>query len=164
MSISIDKIDILMERAQVGYKEAKEVLEKFEGNVVEALIYLEGEEKTSTDSKFRSSDGRAQIKEEFHKTRTSFMTKIRSALVSLHKTKFVMTKGEQTLLNLPMTIAIILTLMTIPFSLILLALGILTGYKIAVVKPNGKNIKASEALQFVERQQEKFKDDTKDDE
>ncbi len=164
MSISIDKIDILMERAQVGYKEAKDVLEKFDGNVVEALIYLENEEKTTTDTKHRSRDGRAQMKEEFSRTRTSFFDKVRKFIINLHKTKFIISKGEGTILNLPMTITTILVLMTVPFSLILLALGILTGYKISIVKPNGKNIKVSEALQFVEKQQDKFKDDNKDDE
>lgn len=39
--ITLEKIDILRERAGVSYREAKEALELHQGNVIEALIALE---------------------------------------------------------------------------------------------------------------------------
>lgn len=45
MSISIEQIDLLRKRANVGYKEAKEALEKCNGDIVEALSYLEEQNK-----------------------------------------------------------------------------------------------------------------------
>ena len=45
MEITLEKIDLLRKRANVSYKEAKHALEENEGNVVEALAYLEEIEK-----------------------------------------------------------------------------------------------------------------------
>lgn len=44
--ITLEKIDILRQRSDLSYAEAKEILEKNNGNVLEALIYLENNEKT----------------------------------------------------------------------------------------------------------------------
>lgn len=38
--VTLDKIDIITERTGVSYAEAKEILEKFDGDVVETLIYF----------------------------------------------------------------------------------------------------------------------------
>lgn len=153
MAISIDKIDILMERAQIGYKEAKDVLEKFDGNVVEALIYLENEDKTTSYSSKESSYHQSTP---HHRHGHSFFEKVKSFIGKIHRTKFQILKKDRTVIDLPMTLAIILTIIGMPFSLILLAVAILTGHRISIIKPNGKNIRASEAIQFVEKQQEKF--------
>ncbi|WP_369702635.1 UBA domain-containing protein [Clostridium moutaii] len=45
MTISIEQIDSLRKRANVNYKKAKEELEKCNGDLVEALLYLEEQNK-----------------------------------------------------------------------------------------------------------------------
>ena len=40
MDAYLEKIDLLRERTGVGYKEAKDALDRAEGSVVEALILL----------------------------------------------------------------------------------------------------------------------------
>lgn len=50
MEIDLEKIDIVRERTKVTYAEAKEALEKSDGNVVDAIIYLEGKQKNVFDS------------------------------------------------------------------------------------------------------------------
>lgn len=42
MQIPLEKIDQLRERAGIGYREAKQILEQADGDLLEALIYLEG--------------------------------------------------------------------------------------------------------------------------
>lgn len=44
--ITLEKIDILRERAGLSYAEARDLLEKNNGSVVDALIYLENNKKT----------------------------------------------------------------------------------------------------------------------
>lgn len=44
MEISLENIDIIRERTGVGYKEAKEALEKANGNLLDALVSLESRE------------------------------------------------------------------------------------------------------------------------
>ncbi len=41
MSVTLEKVDLIRERTGVTYRKAKEVLEKTDGDVVEALILLE---------------------------------------------------------------------------------------------------------------------------
>ncbi len=75
MSISLEKIDLIKERTGVSYKEAKAALETTGGNVVEALVILEEEERTWAEegphkeliSKFRgllkkSTETKIQVK------------------------------------------------------------------------------------------------------
>ncbi|MEG3071270.1 MAG: hypothetical protein RQM92_11040 [Candidatus Syntrophopropionicum ammoniitolerans] len=51
MHNELDKIDILRGRLDISYKEAKEALDAAGGNVVEALINLEGE-KADAEERF----------------------------------------------------------------------------------------------------------------
>ena len=44
--ITLEKIDIIRQRTGLGYAEAKELLEKNNGNVVDALVYFDQNEKT----------------------------------------------------------------------------------------------------------------------
>lgn len=45
MSVTLEQIEIIRERARVTYAEAKEVLEKCNGDALEALIMLEAQAK-----------------------------------------------------------------------------------------------------------------------
>ena len=44
--ITLEKIDQIVERTGVTYEEAKEALQAVDGDVVEAIIYLEKNKKT----------------------------------------------------------------------------------------------------------------------
>ncbi|SCM80256.1 conserved hypothetical protein [uncultured Sporomusa sp.] len=50
MDITLEKIDLIRERTSVSYREAKEALERNQGNVIDTLIELEG--LTKTDGKW----------------------------------------------------------------------------------------------------------------
>lgn len=54
--ITLEKIDVIRERTGVSYTEAKEALEATEGNVVEALVYIEKNQATTKDSTFTSKE------------------------------------------------------------------------------------------------------------
>ena len=41
MEITLEKVDKVIERTGASYKEAKEALEMTDGNVLDAIIYLE---------------------------------------------------------------------------------------------------------------------------
>ena len=44
-----EKVEKLRQRANISYEEAKEALEKSEGDLLDAMIYLEGQGKISPD-------------------------------------------------------------------------------------------------------------------
>jgi len=54
--ITLEKIDIIRERTGVTYAEAKEALEVCNGNVVDALIYVEQNQKKTMDGIYTTKD------------------------------------------------------------------------------------------------------------
>ncbi|WP_430884450.1 DUF4342 domain-containing protein [Fusibacter sp. JL216-2] len=141
MSISLEKIDLLKERANVGYKEAKEALEQCDGDLVEALIWLEDKEKikkdndsynhsrTGRDGSYRS---RAQ--------QNDYGKKIEDGVKKVHSMRFKIYKDDDTLLNLPATVALVVGVFTLPMSLIALLAAVLFRYHIALIKPDGDSV------------------------
>jgi hypothetical protein len=63
--ITLEKLDILRERTGVTYSEAKSVLERHNGNVIEALVDLENVKKSSWTEEFsvRSGEVVEKVKE-----------------------------------------------------------------------------------------------------
>ncbi|MPM42315.1 hypothetical protein SDC9_88980 [bioreactor metagenome] len=63
--ISLEKIDLLRERTGLSYREAKEALERSNGNIVDALIDLEGKKQTKWTEEFsvKSSEVIDKVKE-----------------------------------------------------------------------------------------------------
>jgi hypothetical protein len=63
--ITLENIDILRERTGVTYREAKEALERNQGNVIEALIELEAKKETSWTEEIsvKSSEAMDKVKE-----------------------------------------------------------------------------------------------------
>ena len=55
--ITLEKIDIIRDRTGVTYREAKEVLEKTNGNVLEALIALDEKQDTNWTEEFSVRSG-----------------------------------------------------------------------------------------------------------
>ena len=54
--ITLEKIDLIRERLGVTYGEAKEALEATDGNIVDALIYLENNKKSNIENIYNSKD------------------------------------------------------------------------------------------------------------
>lgn len=63
--ISLEKMDIIRERTGASYREAKEILERHHGNVIEALIEMEGKKETRWSEEFsvRSSEVLDKVKQ-----------------------------------------------------------------------------------------------------
>lgn len=66
--ITLENIDIIRGRTGISYKEAKEALERNQGNLLEALIELEDKKDTKWTDSFsvRSSDVIDKVKELLH--------------------------------------------------------------------------------------------------
>lgn len=66
--ITLEKIDIIRERSGVSYREAKEMLEKHQGNVIEALIENEGKKEQRWTDEFtvRSAEVVDRVKQLIH--------------------------------------------------------------------------------------------------
>jgi hypothetical protein len=124
VNITLEQIDILRKRANVNYKEAKDALERNNGNIVEALTYLEEQNRIKADGiKIGNS---------------SFINGIKEVIQKLNKIKFVVLKDEKTVLNISSLLAILIGIFTFPVSLIVLILIVITHHKIRLERSDNK--------------------------
>ncbi|MGL5615408.1 MAG: DUF4342 domain-containing protein [Sarcina sp.] len=61
--ITLEKVDLVIERTAATYKEAKEALEKAEGNVLEAIILIEDNQRAEMESYEREKESCKNSKE-----------------------------------------------------------------------------------------------------
>ena len=150
MSVTIDKIDLLRERTNITYSEAQEILEKFDGNVVEALISLENNNKTLKASNINyNTNNNYQHQRRHHQQRQDYSKHKDTAmkwLKKLHTTYLAISKRGKSIINLPLTIAIPLTLFTLPFSVFVLIGVAITGHSISIKRNNGINFTIDEVM------------------
>jgi len=142
--INLENIDILKERANVSYQEAKEALEVCDGNLVDALIYLEKSEKIRPERK--------ATRDKFAESSQNFGEKSKKVFSKMNAHRFMIQKDGETFLNIPSILALILIICTFPVSIILLVLGVIFGFKFRIRNKKGK------AVEMIEKIKETFSD------
>jgi len=131
MKITLEQIDLLRKRANVSYEDAKEALEKFDGDIVESLVYLEKGDK---------------IKPDKSECRSKFMEKLKYILKKGNDTRFIIKNNKGTVLNIPITLAIIAAIFATPFAIIGLIAALLTKHKISIKKTDGENLEVNKVF------------------
>ena len=130
-NITMEQIDAVKTRANVGYKEAKAVLEKFDGDVVAAILYLEEENKTKSD---------------FKEDTSKYYKKGKSVIKRLNQIDVKIYKKDKVALNIPATVAIVITIAGPHIAIGGVILSVVTGYKIKINNLNGKEHQINEVL------------------
>lgn len=119
-NISLEQIDLVMSRMNVSFAEAKEALEHCNGDVVEALLYLEKVDRIKT-TKSETASSTDKV--------TSFINK-------LNATTFIMKKGNRTYVDVPLSVAIIIILFTFHISVVALILSLIFGIRFYIKGEN----------------------------
>ena len=119
MTASLEIIEMIRERAHVTYEEARAALEQCNDDVVEALIYLEKQGKTNASAGDKMN---------------GFFAKAKKLIKASFQTKFIISKNQETLLNLPVAIVIIVTLLVPPLVILGLLIALFTGCRFRVEK------------------------------
>jgi hypothetical protein len=175
MENELKKIDILKERANVTYEEARQALEACDGNLVEALIKLEKEDRIKPQAsrkqerKEKQERPRRESRHEYHEERFERRERrreeMRDAGEKLSKHRFVLHKGDQVFLDLPTWVALLVILFTIPFSLFALLLAIVAGFQMQIRSYTGEEFSVDQPIRKVAQQvKDEFERDDKDDE
>lgn len=112
-NITLEQIDLLMNRAQVSYTDAKEALEATNGDILEALLWLEKNKKVNTSS-----------------TPSDLSSKAGHFIDKLNKTRFKMFKKHVIYVNIPLSIALLLIIPTFYVSIIALLISLIAGVKV----------------------------------
>lgn len=129
MDISLEKIELVKDRTGVGYREAKEALEHCNGNVVDAIVYIED---TIDDSvKVRNT----QV--------SDVAGKIRDLIRAGNVSKVLVRKDEDVILKIPVNIGIVGTIV-FPWAALL---GVIAAFgtkcTIEIVKQDGEVVDIS---------------------
>jgi len=131
MEITLEKIELVKDRTGVTYKEAKEALESAEGSVVDAIIAIE--ESIDIKAKSRLSEQSNLI-----------VDKVKKAIRKGNVSKIIVRKGEDVMLNLPVNVGIIGSVLA-PWAAVAGIIAVFgTKCTIELVKDNGDIIDLSE--------------------
>lgn len=131
MEITLEKIELVKDRTGVSYKEAKEALEDCNGSVVDAIISIE----ESIDIKAKSKMGEHG---------SHVIEKIKEAVRKGNVSKIVVKKDDDILLNLPVNVGLIGTVLA-PWAIVAGVIAIFgTKCKIELIKDNGEVVDISE--------------------
>lgn len=131
MEITLEKIELVKDRTGVSYKEAKEALEEADGSVVDAIIGIE--ETIDLKSKSKVGEQGAQI-----------LDRIKDAVRKGNVSKIVIKKDEEVLLNLPINIGLIGTILA-PWAAVAGVIAVFgTKCQIDLIKDNGEIVDISQ--------------------
>lgn len=119
-NITLEQVDLLMQRANVSYTEAKEALERCNGDIVESLLYLEKAEKINTQKSASSSK----------------IDKVTSFIDKLNATTFIMKKKERIYVNVPLSVALIAIILSFHVSILAIVIAVIFGVRIAIIGEN----------------------------
>lgn len=118
-NITLEQIDTIMERANVSYAEAKTALEQTNGDIVAALLKLEEDKKIKPSA-------------ELPKDKKAYGKRFKAFIKDLNKSSFTLYKGSHTYINVPLAFAIIIFILSLPFSLIALIISLALGIKMNI--------------------------------
>lgn len=113
--ITLEKIDIVKERTGVSYTDAKEALEECDGDVVNALIYVEAKQKKT--EKFNMK--------EMYTTKDEFVTWIKNTARKGNVTRIKIKKDQTVLIDIPVNAGIAAGLVGL-YMPALIGIGLLT--------------------------------------
>lgn len=137
MTINLEQIDELKKRTNASYEDVKKALEECNGDMVEALIYLEKQKKVKPEEKTTTDNF------------GNFIKSVKRIIKKGNNTKFIVKKGDSIILSLPVTIVVIITVVAPYITVVALILAILTGHRIKFQGRNGEDLKVNETLDKV---------------
>lgn len=132
MEITLEKIELVKDRTGVTYKEAKDALDKVDGNVVEAIIALEEAVNNETTAKNKVN-------------KNALITKMKEIAKKGNVSRIVISNKEgENVLNIPLTVGLLGTVVA-PWGMIagtVAAVGFKC--KINFIKTDGSSIDLTE--------------------
>jgi len=133
MNISLEQIDLLRQRANVSYQDAKEALEKCNNDLVDSLVYLEKNNK---------------VKNTYDKS-NSFWESLKRIIRKGNNTKFIIRKNNNTILSISVTISVLLAIFATPVVIVGLIVALFTNHRFRFEKQDGCDLKINKVLNKV---------------
>ena len=142
--ITIEQIDELRKRVDVSYEDAKEALEQSNGNILEAIIYLE------KSGKIKQEEAKEEKKENGASDAICGVIAWCKKVIRKGNSNYLeIRKHENTILKLSLTITSIVVVLAPYISIPLLLLALLTGHKIRFHGEDIEKTRENEAMDKV---------------
>jgi len=128
--ITLEKIDIIKERTGVSYTEAKEALDECDGDVVNALIYIEAKQKK--ENKFNM--------DEVYTTKDEFVAWLKEIVRKGNVTRIKVKKDDKVVIDIPVNAGIAAGLVALSMPTLLgisILTAVLTKVTIEITKADG---------------------------
>lgn len=134
MSTKLEMIEMLRERTHVSYEEANEALERCNGDVVEALVYLERNQKMGTEPEKKNKNGYGIIRW------------IKGIIRKGNRTKLALIKNEKTTHRIPLTLLVLAAVVAPHLTVIAFLIALFTEHRFHIIKENGENVEIKKAF------------------
>lgn len=118
MQMDLEKVDILRERAGLSYRDAVEYLERAEGDVVKALVFIE--------------EDRRQERTEFLGKGQEVLDKVKDIVRRGNETKIKVARDGETVVELPVTVGVVGAAIAPALALVGAVTALATGHSISV--------------------------------
>ena len=142
-----EMVELLREKANVSYEEAKDALEATSWDLLDAIVLLEREGKTQNASSGFSTKAEETEEEEQPKKRSEFKENaqrlgdwIRKAIDVGNRNQFVLSRKGEERLNLPVTAFVVIAFFTFPWSVFVLAASLFLGFRISFRGPQTERV------------------------
>lgn len=129
MNLTLEMIDEVIERTDCSYKEAKEALLETDGDIIEAIILLEG-----TTGKKEKVSGTID-----HVT-TELVDKLKALLEKGDVNRIAVEKNDKVVMDIPVTAGIVGAVVFAPAVITSLIVALGTGHSVKIVKEDGEII------------------------
>ncbi|WP_097026328.1 DUF4342 domain-containing protein [Clostridium peptidivorans] len=145
MSIKLEQIDELRKRTNVSYEDAKEALDKCEGDMLEAIIYLEKNNKVKTEI----NNGEKEC----------LFDKFKALIKKGSNIRFIVKKKEKVVLNLSLNVSVLIGIFAFHVVFVGLILALICGFRMKFETNKGEDIKANQTLDKVQDGIQEIKND-----
>lgn len=137
--ITLEQVDQLRKRTNCSYAEAKALLERHNGDVLEAIVEFE----RSGQNKGYSANNGSYENTEWKRRGGDFWKKFRELIHKGFENKVVIEDKGGVLLNIPVNVMLLLIFFIPHITIPILLLVLLLGYKISIRRVEGKEVNIS---------------------
>ncbi|MGG7059146.1 DUF4342 domain-containing protein [Clostridium nigeriense] len=168
-----EMIEVLMRKANVSLEEAEEALEKCNGDVLDAIVYLErigkvGNDEVTTIIEVKEEDQKQENKG--HEEKCGGIGEIIGRIFKFigkfirkgNENNFEIRKENEKPIKISLTISILLLIFLFVPSMVLLIVGLFCGYKYSISGPNIKYNGVNEVFEHVSKSADNIKKDFKE--
>ena len=145
-----EMVEKLRAKANVSYEEAKAALEKSDWDMLDALVLLENEGKvkdapeakeytTQEKKEYSWNTGNGEVKVTFSSALSKLWDWIKKLFQKGNANQFVITRKNEELIAMPITVLALLLICFWPFSLIILFVGLFLGARYSFRGPDINN-------------------------